>query len=161
MQGCEFRCYPHGQGREIYRVIHVGESASLEELCNCLLESLNLGAVKEHFYELLVDARPYHRSPYRIPCLSVRNPLAYNGDGVTTAWDVGVLGARPGQKFTLYCQDLKVRLTLAVARLREEVEDPAPTVIRQKGNLSEAASPGAVASPGEESSPGAAASTAG
>ncbi|MBQ9274411.1 MAG: hypothetical protein IJ228_06305 [Succinivibrio sp.] len=136
MKGFELKCYPRGLGRKVYRVIQIGDTASLDELCLCILDSLNLGEPWEHLYEIVLGTKLYKRGSYCIPCPRIEEVYEYNSDGVNTDLQIGALHLYKGYKFMFHYDfgdDIVVMIN--VTKRLEELSHSYPLVVKEQGML--------------------------
>ena len=63
MQQFTFKVYPNGRGRDVYRIIRISGSDTLDQLCSAILTSFDF--THDHLYEFCMDNKPYSEHSYQ------------------------------------------------------------------------------------------------
>ena len=118
--------YPKGAGRTTYRVIEFPGSASLDKLCETILNAFDF--THEHMYEFCMDNRPYKE-------YNLQYHPEFPGQSSTNV-KIDKLGLVKGQIFSLH-YDFGDDWMFAIRVVKiEDVETAAmPKVVKQKGTL--------------------------
>ncbi len=118
------KVYPRGNGREIYRVIHILGKESLDVLCDIILESFRF--TNEHLYEFSLVNRMYAEGNYQ------SNPQ-YPED-LSTKEKIDSLDLIKGQKF-LFHYDFgdDWMFMINVQKIENTNENVNPFITKEKG----------------------------
>ncbi len=117
------RVYPAGNGREVYRVIEIGGDATLDRLCEVIMDAFDF--IHEHLYEFCMDNRMYSEFSYQV------DP---EDDEPSTDISLDDIHLMVGQKFTLhydYGDDWMFPIT--VSKIQQTSDPGEPRVIKSKG----------------------------
>ncbi|MGM9581426.1 MAG: plasmid pRiA4b ORF-3 family protein [Anaerovibrio sp.] len=119
------KVYPKGWGRKAYRVIKISGSATLNSLCEVILDSFDFS--DEHMYEFCMDNKMYSRDSYQ----SDPDP------GERSAKiKIDKLGLKEKQKFSLhYDFGDDWMFVINVQKIQEEAGKCKPCVIKSKGKV--------------------------
>ena len=120
------KVYPAGMGREVYRVLEIDGSRSLDDLCMLILRSFDF--LHEHLYEFCMDNRMYSHASYEY---DPEHPKRSQ-----TRRTLDQLGLRKGQKFSLhYDYGDDWMFTIGVQRIEETQEKTESKVVKSKGSV--------------------------
>ena len=119
------KVYPAGMGREVYRVLEIDGSRSLDDLCMLILRSFDF--LHEHLYEFCMDNRMYSHASYE-----------YDPEDGDPSTDISIdkIGLVKGQNFTLhYDYGDDWMFTIGVQRIEETQEKTESKVVKSKGSV--------------------------
>ena len=120
------KVYPQGLGRQVYRVMEISGSESLDRLCREILDSFAF--TMEHLYEFCMDNKAYSDEAYQ-------SDPEYPGD-LSTKVQISSLGLVRGQKFTLHYDFGDDWMFAITVQKIEEAPAPVPCrVIKEKGAI--------------------------
>lgn len=119
------KVYPAGLGRDVYRVLEIEGSKTLDELCSKILQAFEFS--QDHLYEFCMDNRPYSGNAYQ----------SYPEHGQSsTKIRIDRLGLAKGQKFTLHYDfgdDWMFPIT--VQSIEETDRKASPVPLKSKGTV--------------------------
>lgn len=128
MNKYRLKVYPKGRGREIYRVIEISGSESLDNLCSAIIETFGLDS--EHLYEFCMENRTYDEHNYQ------SNP-EYQGQPSTKV-KIDSLKLKESQVFSLhYDFGDDWMFVINVQKIEQSKEEFVPVVIKSKGFISQ------------------------
>jgi hypothetical protein len=120
-----FKVYPSGLGRDVYRLIEISGDKTLDDLCECILETFDF--IHEHLYEFCMDNKKYSEYSYEY------DP---QDGGPSTDIKIDKLGFEKGQKFSLhYDYGDDWMFTINVQKIEETDDVVKSTLIRSKGEV--------------------------
>lgn len=120
------KVYPAGMSRDVYRVIQISGSETLDKLCEVIIDAFDF--IHEHLYEFCMDNRMYSEDRYEY------EPEEY---GVrSTDVKIDKIGLYQGQNFSLhYDYGDDWMFTIHVQKIEENKNRMKPCVIREKGEI--------------------------
>lgn len=126
MQQFTFKVYPNGRGRDVYRIIRISGSDTLDQLCSAILTSFDF--THDHLYELCMDNKPYSEHSYQCEPDGSGKPL--------TTEKIERLGLKNKQKF-LFHYDFgdEWMFTISVQKIEFTVEYAKPQCLKEKGTI--------------------------
>ncbi len=121
----EFKVYPIGKGREVYRHISISGDHTLDNLCEIIIESFDF--IDEHLYEFCMDNRIYSRNSYQ------SDP---ESDMPSTRIQIDRLDLFQGQKFLLhYDFGDDWRFAITVLKITKSTHSVEPDILKSVGYL--------------------------
>ena len=121
----EFKVYPIGKGREVYRHIAISGDHTLDDLCEIIIESFDF--IDEHLYEFCMDNRIYSRNSYQ------SDP---ESDGPSTRIQIDRLDLFQGQKFLLhYDFGDDWRFAITVLKITKSTHSIEPVILKSVGHI--------------------------
>lgn len=119
------KVYPVGWGHEVYRNIEICGDATLDQLCQIILEAFDF--TDEHLYEFCMDNRMYREYNYQ------SDPEC---DEPSTGITLDELGLCKGQKFSLhYDFGDDWMFAIRISKISEVPEKMEPRIIKSKGTI--------------------------
>lgn len=119
------KIYPQGRGREVYRVIEICGSDTLDQLCAAILDAYDF--IDEHLYEFCMDNRMYSEYSFQ------SDP---EGDEPSTKIKLDRLRLYKGQKFSLhYDFGDDWMFVISVTKVTEIETYHRPAVVKEKGSV--------------------------
>lgn len=120
-----FKVYPKGNAREIYRVIEMAGTKTLDDLCMAIVDAYDF--IHEHLYEFCMDNKPYSDECYQ---------YLTEDDETETNVKIDKIKLQKGQNFLLlYDYGDDWLFTIHVQKIEEVKEKVATKVIGEKGEL--------------------------
>lgn len=92
------RVYPAGQGRNVYRMITICGTDTLDQLCMAILGAFDFTA--EHLYEFCMDNKMYSEDNYRFN--PMEDEMFDEDENEGTDIELDELDLIKGQKFSLH-----------------------------------------------------------
>lgn len=126
------RVYPAGQGRNVYRMITICGTDTLDQLCMAILAAFDFTA--EHLYEFCMDNKMYSEDSYRF------NPMEEgmfdDDEEEGTDIELDEVGVVKGQKFSLhYDFGDDWMFTIHVTKIEKVKEYQEPMLLTAKGSV--------------------------
>lgn len=120
-----FKVYPAGRGREVYRVIEMSGTETLDTLCEFILETFNF--IHEHLYEFCMDNKRYSEDNY------VYDP---EDDEPSTDIKIDKISLNKGQNFSLhYDFGDDWMFTIHVQKIENSDTTVTPALLKSKGSV--------------------------
>lgn len=125
--GYEFKVYPVGRGRDIYRVFRIRADSTFDALCFEILDLFDFD--RDHLYEICLNNRPY--DPDNLQC--ARGDSGPNNTANTRLNDVGLV---KGTKF-LFHYDFgdDWMFNVSLVKVLEDFTSSFPSLVKGKGKL--------------------------
>lgn len=125
--GYEFKVYPVGRGREIYRVFQIRADATFDELCFSILDLFDFDC--DHMYEICLNNRPYDQDNLQCP----RSACGHANTANTRLNDVGLT---KGSKF-LFHYDFgdDWKFNVSTVKVLEDFTSSVALPVKEKGKL--------------------------
>ncbi len=119
------KIYPRGNGREVYRVIEISGSESLDRLCEVILSAYDF--IDEHLYEFCMDCKMFSLECYQ------SYPVE---EEASTRIKIEELGLLEKQKFALhYDFGDNWMFIINVQKTTPEAQYKEPMVTKAKGTI--------------------------